>query len=90
MVAAVSANERPGLVSIAPCRASRPQRATPPVAAAVADDVPSPHPEVVRNILPGHFLMIDDGKLRLQVTQCDDDYFEARVLVGGMLSDRKG
>jgi pyruvate kinase len=34
--------------------------------------------------------MIDDGKLRLQVTQCGDDYFEARVLVGGMLSDRKG
>jgi pyruvate kinase len=24
------------------------------------------------------------------VTQCGDDYFEARVLVGGMLSDRKG
>src|SRR5258706_2251612 len=55
-----------------------------------AQDVPLPHPEVVRSILPGHLLMIDDGKLRLQVTQCDDDYFEARVLVGGMLSDRKG
>jgi pyruvate kinase len=55
-----------------------------------AQDVALPHPEVVRNILPGHLLMIDDGKLRLQVTQCEDDYFEARVLVGGMLSDRKG
>src|SRR5467141_5092286 len=55
-----------------------------------AQYVPLPHPEVVRNILPGHLLMIDDGKLRLQVTQCEDDYFEARVLVGGMLSDRKG
>ena len=55
-----------------------------------AQDVPLPHLEVVRNILPGHLLMIDDGKLRLQVTQCEDDYFEARVLVGGMLSDRKG
>jgi pyruvate kinase len=53
-------------------------------------DVPLPHPEVLRSILPGHLLMIDDGKLRLQVTQCGDDYFEARVLVGGMLSDRKG
>ena len=55
-----------------------------------AQNVPLPHPEVVRNILPGHLLMIDDGKLRLQVTQCEEDYFEARVLVGGMLSDRKG
>jgi pyruvate kinase len=55
-----------------------------------AKDVPLPHPEVVRNILPGHMLMIDDGKLRLRVTQCGDDYFEACVLVGGMLSDRKG
>ena len=34
--------------------------------------------------------MIDDGKLRLQATQCGDGFFEARVLVGGMLSDRKG
>ena len=55
-----------------------------------AQDVPLPHREVVRNIVPGHLLMIDDGKLRLQVTQCGDDHFEARVLVGGMLSDRKG
>jgi len=46
----------------------------------------------VRSILPGHLLMIDDGKLRLfQVTQCEDDYFRGtRGLVGGMLSDRKG
>lgn len=55
-----------------------------------AHEVPLPHPEVVRNVLPGHVLMIDDGKLRLQVTQCGDDFFEARVVVGGVLSDRKG
>jgi pyruvate kinase len=55
-----------------------------------AKEVPLPHPEVVNNILPGHLLMIDDGKLRLQATQCGDGFFEARVLVGGMLSDRKG
>src|SRR5262249_20841779 len=28
-----------------------------------AHEVPLPHPEVVNNILPGHVLMIDDGKL---------------------------
>ena len=55
-----------------------------------AREVPLPHPEVVNNILPGHILMIDDGKLRLQTTQCGDGCFDARVVVGGTLSDRKG
>ena len=55
-----------------------------------AREVPLPHPEVVSNIMPGHTLMIDDGKLRLEATSCDSDYFDARVVVGGVLSDRKG
>ena len=55
-----------------------------------ASRVSMPHPEVVRNIMPGHNVMIDDGKLRLVCTGCGDDYFDARVAVGGMLSDRKG
>ena len=55
-----------------------------------AHEVPLPHPEVVRSMLPGHTLMIDDGKLRLEATKCLDDAFEARVVVGGMLMDRKG
>src|SRR5689334_3147296 len=55
-----------------------------------ADAVPLPHPEVVRNVLPGHTLMIDDGKLRLEVTRKEAEGFEACVLVGGLLSDRKG
>jgi pyruvate kinase len=58
--------------------------------AADADVVPLPHPEVVRNVLPGHTLMIDDGKLRLEVTRKEAEGFEACVLVGGLLSDRKG
>ncbi len=55
-----------------------------------AQQVSMPHPEVVKNILPGHNVMIDDGKLRLTCTGCGDDYFDAKVVVGGMLSDRKG
>jgi pyruvate kinase len=55
-----------------------------------AHEIPLPHQEVMRAILPGHLLMIDDGKLRLQVTQCGNASFEARVLVGGTLTDRKG
>ena len=30
-----------------------------------ASEVPLPHPEVIRNVMPGHTLMIDDGKLQL-------------------------
>jgi pyruvate kinase len=55
-----------------------------------ATRVSMPHPEVVSNIMPGHAVMIDDGKLRLTCTGCGDDWFDARVVVGGMLSDRKG
>lgn len=53
-------------------------------------EIPLPHPEVFRNVLPGHILMIDDGKLRLEVSRCETERFEARVVVGGPLSDRKG
>ena len=34
--------------------------------------------------------MLDDGKLRLQVTRCGRDFAETEVLVGGALSERKG
>lgn len=55
-----------------------------------AATVSIPHPEVVKNIMVGHTLMIDDGKLRLECTGCDGDHFDARVVVGGMLNERKG
>jgi pyruvate kinase len=55
-----------------------------------AQQVSMAHPEVIKNILPGHNVMIDDGKLRLTCVGCGDDYFDARVVTGGMLSDRKG
>jgi len=55
-----------------------------------AHEIPLPHAEVFHKILPGHILMIDDGKLRLEVTGCETERFEARVVVGGNLTDRKG
>ncbi|HRD76540.1 MAG TPA: pyruvate kinase, partial [Hyphomicrobiaceae bacterium] len=55
-----------------------------------AKRVSLPHPEVFAAVLPKHRLMIDDGKLQLEVERCLDGAFEARVVVGGMLSDRKG
>ncbi len=54
------------------------------------DAIPLPHPEIFQAILPGHNLLIDDGRLRLEVTQCDDGAIEARVVNGGVVSNRKG
>ncbi|MEZ5818868.1 MAG: pyruvate kinase [Hyphomicrobiaceae bacterium] len=55
-----------------------------------AQSVALPHPEVFENMMPGHRIMIDDGKLQLECVGVDRDRIQARILVGGMLSDRKG
>ena len=49
-----------------------------------------PHPEIFATIKPGHTLLIDDGKVRLTVTEADSKRITTRVAVGGKLSDRKG
>ena len=51
---------------------------------------PLPHPEVFAALKPGMRLLIDDGKLRLQVQDCGADFAETIVETGGRLSDRKG
>lgn len=51
---------------------------------------PLPHPEIFSAIEPGHDLLIDDGKVRLRIVSCGDDFAETVVVNGGMLSDRKG
>ncbi|MGH1352107.1 MAG: pyruvate kinase [Methyloligellaceae bacterium] len=53
-------------------------------------NVPLPHPEIFEKIMPQHKLYIDDGRLRLTVQKFGDDFIEAHVDVGGVLSDRKG
>ena len=60
--------------------------------AAVGDGVRAqlPHPEIFAALHPGAELLLDDGKLRLRVDACGPDYADTTVLVGGMLSDRKG
>lgn len=52
--------------------------------------IPFPHPEILAEFEPGHVLLVDDGKLRLEVIQTGAGTVTLRVLVGGMLSDRKG
>ena len=49
-----------------------------------------PHPEIFAALVPGAELLLDDGKLRLEVVSCGPDFAETRVMVGGKLSERKG
>ena len=49
-----------------------------------------PHPEVFAALAPGAELSIDDGRVRLRVIAAGADYADARVVVAGAVSDRKG
>lgn len=49
-----------------------------------------PHPEIFEALEPGATLLVNDGKIRLKVTDCGADFAETEVLVGGTISNRKG
>ena len=49
-----------------------------------------PHPEIFAAVEPGHALLLDDGKVRLQAREAGKTSIVATVQVGGKLSDRKG
>jgi len=49
-----------------------------------------PHPEIFQALAPGVQLLLDDGKVRLEVDVSDGEHARTRVVVGGSLSDRKG
>jgi len=49
-----------------------------------------PHPEILAALQPGHRLLLDDGKVRLRVTECSHMKAETIVEFGTMLSNRKG
>jgi pyruvate kinase len=49
-----------------------------------------PHPEIIAAATVGSTLLLDDGKLRLRVLRKRGDALETEVMVGGLLSDRKG
>ncbi|MBQ55160.1 MAG: pyruvate kinase [Pseudomonadaceae bacterium] len=49
-----------------------------------------PHPEIIEALQPGMSLLLDDGRLRLQVTAKHNDAVDTEVIAGGELSDRKG
>ena len=49
-----------------------------------------PHPEIFAAVEPGTELLLDDGKVRLKITDCGADFAETEILVGGRLSNHKG
>ncbi|TCO81561.1 pyruvate kinase [Plasticicumulans lactativorans] len=51
---------------------------------------PMPHPEIFAALKPGAQLLIDDGRVWLEVQSCGPDFAETRVTVGGPVSNRKG
>lgn len=55
-----------------------------------AQRVHLPHPEILAALEPGHTLLLDDGKIRLEVEEANPSRAITRVMVGGKISDRKG
>jgi len=51
---------------------------------------PLPHPEVFAALEPGMGLLMDDGRIRLEVTEIGADFAETKIVTGGELSNHKG
>jgi pyruvate kinase len=49
-----------------------------------------PHPEIFSVLQSGASLLVNDGKIRLQVKSCGADFADCTVIAGGTISDRKG
>lgn len=48
-----------------------------------------PHPEIIEASQIGHVLLIDDGKVKLQVVKTGPGYLDCEVLVPGKIKDKK-
>ena len=55
-----------------------------------ATRVQLPHKEIFEALEPGASLLVNDGKIRLQVEECGPDHALTTVVVGGTISNRKG
>ncbi len=49
-----------------------------------------PHKEIFDALEPGASLLVNDGKIRLQVKECGRNFADCTVIFGGMISNRKG
>ncbi|HEY1148525.1 MAG TPA: pyruvate kinase, partial [Pseudoduganella sp.] len=59
-------------------------------AAGSAARVCLPHPELFAAVAAGQWLLLDDGRIRLEVLANENGVIRTRVVNGGVLSDRKG
>lgn len=58
--------------------------------AGTATRVQLPHPEIFAALKPEAELLVNDGKIRLKVTDCGKDFANCIVVIGGTISNRKG
>lgn len=49
-----------------------------------------PHPEIFAALEEGAHLLVNDGKIRLKVEKCGEDFADCSVIAGGTISNRKG
>jgi pyruvate kinase len=49
-----------------------------------------PHPEIIEASEVGHVLLIDDGKVKVEVVGTGPGYLDCEVKVPGMIKDKKG
>jgi pyruvate kinase len=49
-----------------------------------------PHTEIFEALEVGSTLLVNDGKIRVRVVECGDEYANCLVEVGGQISNRKG
>jgi pyruvate kinase len=52
--------------------------------------IPMEVPNLTQSVEKGHFILMDDGHLELEVTAVHQDAVEAEVLLGGRLTSNKG
>jgi pyruvate kinase len=57
---------------------------------ALGAEIPVSHPEILADIRPGHRILMDDGKLELEVVGAAANGVKTRVKVGGCLLQGKG
>lgn len=51
---------------------------------------PLPHPEIFEALKVGSELLIDDGRVKLEVTRCHASHADTKVIVGGTIRANKG
>jgi pyruvate kinase len=54
------------------------------------DEIPVPHPQLLRDLRPGQSVLLDDGRLELVVVQAGEGCLKCRVVAGGPLTSHKG